>query len=731
MTDEPTPALHSDERAARKRLDSWKEIAAHFGRDVRTVKRWEKDEGLPVHRHVHKTLASVYAYEDELEPWQKNRRQRGEPTEEAAPRRRAHWIGWTLATVVVLAAGATYWLRRPPALPFQERDWALIARFENRTGEPVFDGSVEYAVERELTNSKFVNVVPRERVVDALRLMKKPPETVVDRSVGREVCLRDGGIRALITGRVEKLGGRYIVSADLVDPATDVAVRSFSEEAGVERDVVRAIARLSDRVREGLGEELSFERIDTAAAGRLERVSTPSLRALQLYSQGDALIREHKLREAAAMLREAAREDAGFASAHVLLAHALGSLGNEAEARAHFQRACELAETTTDRERLFILASCQQRFDRDPKKATETLELLLRLDPDHYWATSNLMMAYQSQNRLRDAVPYVVRRADLRPNNFDHQLRAAHALVLSGDTVKADEYAGRARGLVAAETADSVRPWRVAWVRLFPAHTKWVRGDLQGALEEVRKAAAEIDSKTPADRLALQWEIGLFHLVLGRQRDAALFLADMSGSPENTALIALISDDVGRMKKHLQIARGSHRTAILLARAGLPSEAEKALEHPEVAQRAYAPFLPSVWNALARGEVAFARRQHSEAIPLLEEATRRLRGWPTSYFFLGVDSLSRAWEEEGEPARSIAELEGAAPHGKASIFWGPAPLFWMKNELRRADLYRSAGRETEAQAIEETLVALLAVADADFPIVQELRRRGGRASALK
>jgi len=43
------------------RLDSWKEIAAYLRRDVATVRRWEKREGLPVHRHQHDKLGSVYA----------------------------------------------------------------------------------------------------------------------------------------------------------------------------------------------------------------------------------------------------------------------------------------------------------------------------------------------------------------------------------------------------------------------------------------------------------------------------------------------------------------------------------------------------------------------------------------------------------------------------------------------------------------------------------------------
>src|SRR5262245_18435794 len=56
------------------RLDSWKEIAAYLRRDVTTVQRWEKREGMPVHRHQHDRMGSVYAFRHELDAWSVQRR---------------------------------------------------------------------------------------------------------------------------------------------------------------------------------------------------------------------------------------------------------------------------------------------------------------------------------------------------------------------------------------------------------------------------------------------------------------------------------------------------------------------------------------------------------------------------------------------------------------------------------------------------------------------------------
>jgi tetratricopeptide (TPR) repeat protein len=628
---------------------------------------------------------------------------------------------WAIAAALVIlaAVAVAYRLARRSALPFEQRDWALIARFENRTGEAVFDGTVEYALEREISNSRFVNVVPRERISDSLRLMKKPPDTVVDQTIGTEICLRDGGIRALITGRVEKLDNTYVLSAAVVNPDTGVTVSSVSEQAVGQREAARAIQRLSDRVRETLGEELPGVRQRTQ---RLEKVSTPSLRAVQLYSHADALIKQHRNDQAEPLLREAVQDDPEFASAHVLLAHSLSNLGRYAEARPHYQRALELSKTSTDVERLFILSSYNEAFLRDNDKAVQTLELLLRLYPDHYWAVSNLVGAYHAQGYPRQASPYVVRRADLRPNNFDHQLRAAHALLVEGDSKAAEPYVKRAHQVLAAEQNDPARSWRAAWLRLYPVHATWLERDFDAAINNAAKLASDLDATAQEDLNPIKWELGSFYLNLGRMGAARQMFQSMTGPPEHLALVALGFNDAPAVQKHLSLIPASHRAAILMARAGLVSEAETMMADPQAPNRAYAPFLPGVWETLARGELALARGRTADAIPLLEKAVQSLRPWPTSYFFLGSEALARAWQQQGDVAKSLAVLEDASEYGAPAVFWGPAPFFWMKNELRRAELYRSVGRETDSRRIHSELAKLLTHADPDFPILRELRR---------
>ena len=100
------------------RLDSWKEIAAHLNRSVRTVTRWEREEGLPVHRHLHSKSGSVYAYKAELDDWWTNRGVRVEASdsEGQSSRFRSARPLWIVASTLaaLLALSAIVWLSHAP-----------------------------------------------------------------------------------------------------------------------------------------------------------------------------------------------------------------------------------------------------------------------------------------------------------------------------------------------------------------------------------------------------------------------------------------------------------------------------------------------------------------------------------------------------------------------------------------------------------------------------------------
>jgi Tol biopolymer transport system component len=123
---EPPPAP-----PAENRLDSWKEIAAYLQRDVTTVQRWEKREAMPVHRHVHDKIGSVYAFRAELDAWVRGRSPRtdqgafsADPFNAPAPEPAVLGIrprSWAKGGLILLAAGllvvgGRFWLGRTEVL---------------------------------------------------------------------------------------------------------------------------------------------------------------------------------------------------------------------------------------------------------------------------------------------------------------------------------------------------------------------------------------------------------------------------------------------------------------------------------------------------------------------------------------------------------------------------------------------------------------------------------------
>ncbi|MFL6301545.1 MAG: tetratricopeptide repeat protein [Terriglobales bacterium] len=144
-------------RQPEDRLDSWKEIAAFMNRDVRTVQRWEKSEGLPVHRHLHEKAGSVYAYRAELQAWWRSAESKvasepavaahsssEDPEEviELLPDNPYHqnWFRWrvlwgVMAAVLLVAAG--YWISKIIPASSNRPVRVAVMPFTDLRGDPL------------------------------------------------------------------------------------------------------------------------------------------------------------------------------------------------------------------------------------------------------------------------------------------------------------------------------------------------------------------------------------------------------------------------------------------------------------------------------------------------------------------------------------------------------------------------------------------------------------------
>jgi tetratricopeptide (TPR) repeat protein/tRNA A-37 threonylcarbamoyl transferase component Bud32 len=191
------------------------------------------------------------------------------------------------------------------------REMLVVADFRGPATDEALGPTVAEALRTDLGQSAAFNVVSRATLREVLGLMERPPETVVQYELAREIATREGA-KAVLDGEVVQLGQGYVISARLVAALDGSELASFREEAPNDDALLPALGRLSRSVRERAGESLRSIR----ASHELERVTTPSLPALRKYVEGTRLVDElGDSDRGLAMLQEAVELDTGFAMA--------------------------------------------------------------------------------------------------------------------------------------------------------------------------------------------------------------------------------------------------------------------------------------------------------------------------------------------------------------------------------------------------------------------------------
>ena len=203
----------------------------------------------------------------------------------------------------------------------------------------------------------------------------------------------------IIAGRIDQLGGVYTIGARAIEPHSGRTIVSVSEQAPHKEALVPALQRFTDRLRELLGELPQR----SGSPQPVERVTTPSLRALRLYTESYRLGFRTKWEGALDLAQEAVAVDPEFASAQIWLAWALFRTG--ADKREYLpvaQHAVDLSREVDDIERFWISASYHS-LAGDDEEAVGAHEALLQLKPDHYWALNNIQGLYRRQGRWQIA----------------------------------------------------------------------------------------------------------------------------------------------------------------------------------------------------------------------------------------------------------------------------------------------------------------------------------------
>jgi serine/threonine protein kinase/tetratricopeptide (TPR) repeat protein len=321
-----------------------------------------------------------------------------------------------LVPAVVLMAGVVavgLYLRSRPvtkATPLTEKDTVVLADFDNKTGDAVFDDTLKQALAVELGQSPFLNVLSDRKVSETLRMMGRPADQRITVDVGRELCLRTGS-KALLGGTISRLGSHYLVDLNAVACSTGDTLAREQAEATSKEEVLKALGQDSSSLRTKLGESLpSVKKFDVPI-----EATTPSLEALKNYSMGITVGREKGNAPSIPFLKRAIEIDPHFPLAYAALAVAYGNLAQPSLALEYATKAYQLRDRVSERERLRI-ASNYFRAAGEIEKAAETYELWRASYPRDYIPYGNLGVLYASMGQYDKALPEYEKGVRLAPD---------------------------------------------------------------------------------------------------------------------------------------------------------------------------------------------------------------------------------------------------------------------------------------------------------------------------
>lgn len=259
----------------------------------------------------------------------------------------------------------------------------LIADFENQTGDPLFEGSLEQALQIGLEAAPFVSSYERGMAIQVAQELRSIDRLGSD--VAQLVATREG-IKLVLAGSIVPDGSKYDLFVNAVVPRSGEVVAEAEVTAGSKLDVLSAMGELAADLRAQLGDR-------SVNRGELEITETftaMSLEAAREYDTAQQLQYQAKFTEAIDHYRKAVEEDPRFGRAYSGWAVAARSLGRFEEASDAIDKAMANLGSMTERERLRTQGIYYWGVTRNFQKAIETYENLIEKYPADFVGRNNL-----------------------------------------------------------------------------------------------------------------------------------------------------------------------------------------------------------------------------------------------------------------------------------------------------------------------------------------------------
>lgn len=314
--------------------------------------------------------------------------------------------------VVAGAAMAAGW-RVPWRMAHRDYQRTVLADFANTTGDAAFDRSLKRALEIDLEQSPYIDVMSEREGVGLLGMMGKAGDTAITPEVARELCQRSNR-QVVLSGGISRIGAEYLMTLEATDCATGKNLTGAKAEANAKEEILAGLDKVAEKVRSGLGE--SAQSLESYEVPILQ-ATTPSFEALKSYSIGNDLAAQGKPEtETLPFYQRAVELDPQFAMAYAALATSYYNLNEFALATQFYRKAFDLSGRVGSKEQLTIRAHYYSEGQGDLDQGIKAYQLWANTYPHDWIPSVNLANIY------------------IQMGHYDQAIAAAeHALALGPD----------------------------------------------------------------------------------------------------------------------------------------------------------------------------------------------------------------------------------------------------------------------------------------------------------
>jgi eukaryotic-like serine/threonine-protein kinase len=298
-----------------------------------------------------------------------------------------------VAPLIILLAVVVWYYAARPAHALSRVDTIVLADFNNKTGDPIFDDTLRQGLAAQLQQSPFLSLVSEQRIQQTLRLMGRPLDAKLSPAIVGDLCQRVGS-KAYLSGSISNLGSAYVIGVNAVNCQTGDYLAQEQVTANGKENVLKALGEASTKLRKNLGESLkTVQKLDTP----IQQATTPSLEALQAYSLGRMTMQgKGDYVGAVPLLKRSIELDPKFAMAYAMLGTSYHNLGEKKLAAENTSKAYELRSRVSEWEKFYIESHYHHFVTGDMEKARQAYELWAQIYPREQVPPLNLGVIYQT-----------------------------------------------------------------------------------------------------------------------------------------------------------------------------------------------------------------------------------------------------------------------------------------------------------------------------------------------